>query len=41
MTTLVHEMRRRAPEADRPFYGLAALCVGVGMGEATVIEWID
>ncbi len=41
MTTLLHEMRRRAPDADRPYYGLATLCVGVGQGEATVIEWLD
>ena len=41
LTTLVHEMRRRAPEARRPFYGLAALCVGVGQGEAAIIEWLD
>lgn len=40
LTTLVHEMRRRAPQAKRPFYGLAALCVGVGQGEATVVEWM-
>jgi acetyl-CoA acetyltransferase family protein len=37
--TLVHEMRRRAPREPRPFYGLATLCVGVGQGEATVVEW--
>ncbi len=41
LTTLVHEMRRRAPETKRPFYGLAALCVGVGQGEATIIEWVS
>jgi len=41
LTTLVHEMRRRAPEAKRPFYGLAALCVGVGQGEAALVEWLD
>ena len=41
LTTLVHEMRRRAPTAKRPFYGLATLCVGVGQGEATIIEWLD
>lgn len=40
MTTLVHEMRRRAPFEKRPFYGLATLCVGVGQGEATIIEWV-
>jgi acetyl-CoA acetyltransferase family protein len=40
MTTLVHEMRRRAPEEKRPYYGLATLCVGVGQGEATIVEWV-
>jgi acetyl-CoA acetyltransferase family protein len=38
--TLVHEMRRRAPTEPRPYYGLATLCVGVGQGEATVVEWV-
>jgi 3-oxoadipyl-CoA thiolase len=38
--TLVHEMRRRASGEERPYYGLATLCVGVGQGEATVFEWI-
>jgi 3-oxoadipyl-CoA thiolase len=41
LTTLLHEMRRRAPTNKRPFYGLATLCVGVGQGEATLIECID
>jgi acetyl-CoA acetyltransferase family protein len=36
LTTLVHEMYRRGNVR----YGLATLCVGVGQGEATVIEWI-
>ena len=36
LTTLVHEMQRRANIR----YGLATLCVGVGQGEATLIEWI-
>ena len=40
ITTLVHEMRRRAPKEKRPYYGLATLCVGVGQGEATIVEWI-
>jgi len=40
LTTLLHEMRRRAPSEKRPFYGLATLCVGVGQGEATIVEWI-
>lgn len=38
LTTLLHEMRRRAPAARQPYYGLATLCVGVGQGEATIIE---
>ena len=38
--TLVHEMGRRAPRERRPYYGLATRCVGVGQGEATVVEWI-
>ncbi len=38
--TLVHEMRRRAPHEKRPYYGLATLCVGVGQGEATIVEWV-
>jgi acetyl-CoA acetyltransferase family protein len=38
--TLLHEMRRRAPQARRPYYGLATLCVGVGQGEAAIFEWI-
>ena len=40
LTTLIHEMRRRAPSAAKPFYGLATLCVGVGQGEAVIVEWI-
>jgi 3-oxoadipyl-CoA thiolase len=40
LTTLIHEMRRRAPQEKRPYYGLATLCVGVGQGEATIVEWI-
>jgi 3-oxoadipyl-CoA thiolase len=39
MCTLVHEMRRRAANEKRPYYGLATLCVGVGQGEATIVEW--
>jgi acetyl-CoA acetyltransferase family protein len=41
LTTLLHEMKRRAPEAARPYYGLATLCVGVGMGVSTIVEWLD
>jgi 3-oxoadipyl-CoA thiolase len=40
LTTLLHEMRRRAPNEPRPYYGLATLCVGVGQGEATIIEYL-
>jgi 3-oxoadipyl-CoA thiolase len=38
--TLLHEMRRRAPAEKRPYYGLATLCVGVGQGESTIVEWV-
>ncbi|MCJ7696017.1 MAG: thiolase family protein [Anaerolineaceae bacterium] len=41
LTTLVHEMRRQAKHQPRPFYGIASLCVGVGQGEATVVECLD
>ncbi|HEX7567267.1 MAG TPA: thiolase family protein [Anaerolineaceae bacterium] len=41
LTTLLHEMRRRAPSEPRPYYGLATLCVGVGQGEATIVEYLD
>jgi len=42
LVTLMHEMKRRAPSMpkDRPFYGLATLCVGVGMGSSTLVEWV-
>ena len=40
LTTLLHEMRRRASEEPRPFYGLASLCVGVGQGESLVLEYL-
>jgi acetyl-CoA C-acetyltransferase/3-oxo-5,6-didehydrosuberyl-CoA/3-oxoadipyl-CoA thiolase len=33
MTTLVHEMRKRASR-----YGLATMCIGVGQGIATIVE---
>lgn len=41
LVTLLHEMKRRAPAEKRPYYGLATLCVGVGMGVSTVVEWLD
>ncbi len=40
LTTLMHEMKRRQADAPRPYYGLATLCVGVGQGVSTVVEWI-
>ncbi len=36
VTTLVHEMKNRGNVK----YGVATLCVGVGQGEATVIEYL-
>lgn len=36
LTTLLHEMRRRGNVK----YGLATLCVGVGQGETTIVEWL-
>jgi acetyl-CoA acetyltransferase len=41
LTTLLYEMQRRAAEGQTMRYGLATLCVGVGQGEATIIELID
>ena len=40
LTTLLHEMQRRAAGGERMRYGLATLCVGVGQGEATIIEML-
>ncbi|MGB1251454.1 MAG: thiolase family protein [Candidatus Promineifilaceae bacterium] len=40
LTTLLYEMHRRADEGQQMKYGLATLCVGVGQGEATIIELI-
>jgi acetyl-CoA acetyltransferase len=40
LTTLLYEMHRRADEGQAMRYGLATLCVGVGQGEATVIELV-
>jgi len=42
LTTLLHEMRRRVADgkAQKPYYGLATLCVGVGQGEAMIVEFI-
>ncbi len=40
LVTLLHEMNRRAVDESRPYRGLASLCVGVGMGVSTIIEWL-
>lgn len=40
LVTLIHEMKRRAGSARAPFLGLATLCVGVGMGVSTIVEWV-
>ncbi len=41
LTTLLHEMKRRAPGEKQPYYGLATLCVGVGQGVSTIVEWLE
>lgn len=41
LTTLLYEMQRRASEGQQMRYGLATLCVGVGQGEATLIERVE
>ena len=38
LTTLLYEMRRRKEGGQPMRYGLATLCVGVGQGEATLVE---
>lgn len=38
LTTLLYEMQRRRENGETMVHGLATLCVGVGQGEATVIE---
>lgn len=40
MTTILHEMKRRHRDgtATSP-YGLVTMCVGVGQGVSTIIEW--
>lgn len=38
LTTLIYEMHRRAGAGESLRYGLATLCVGVGQGEAALIE---
>jgi acetyl-CoA C-acetyltransferase len=39
-TTLIHEMQRRSELGESIRYGLATLCVGVGQGEAAIVERI-
>ena len=33
-------MQRRAEAGEFMRYGLATLCVGVGQGVATLVEWV-
>ena len=40
MTTLLHEMHRRAAAGESMRHGVATLCVGVGQGDATVLELV-
>jgi len=40
LVTLMHEMERRAKAGNPARYGVASLCVGVGMGVSTLVEWI-
>lgn len=40
VVTMMHEMARRAAAGTPARYGIATLCVGVGMGVATLFEWI-
>lgn len=40
LTTLLYEMMRRRDEGAPMRHGLATLCVGVGQGEATMVEVI-
>jgi acetyl-CoA C-acetyltransferase len=40
MVTLLHEMRRRAEAGEKMRYGLATLCVGIGQGAATIVEYL-
>jgi acetyl-CoA C-acetyltransferase len=37
-TTLIYEMQRRSELGESMQYGLATLCVGVGQGEAAIVE---
>jgi 3-oxoadipyl-CoA thiolase len=39
MVTLLHEMRRRATAGQRMRYGLVTMCVGIGQGCATLVEY--
>jgi acetyl-CoA C-acetyltransferase len=41
LTTLIHEMQRRAELGESMRHGLVTLCVGVGQGEAAVIERLE
>lgn len=38
LTTLVHELKRRAKQEGKQLRGLATMCIGVGQGIATIVE---
>jgi len=40
IVTLIHELRRlrKAAGSNRPYYGLATLCGGIGEGEAVIVK---
>lgn len=40
LTTLVHELRRRAKASNKQLRGLATMCIGVGQGIATIVETV-
>jgi 3-oxoadipyl-CoA thiolase len=39
MVTLLHEMRRRAAAGHRMRFGLVTMCVGIGQGCATLVQY--
>jgi len=41
LITLIYEMQRRAQAGETMRHGLATLCVGVGQGDATIVELLQ
>ena len=41
LITLIYEMQRRAQAGETMRHGLATLCVGVGQGDATIVEFLQ